>query len=285
MTVLLVRPCSGGEEVALIFPNDPTAAVGIIAREIAEGNGEIIWDAMPLSYQGDINLVVHLLSEKVDTEIYNKSFDLIRRVIDVANKQENFILNTKFLDKFSSGNIANLDLAWPSIISLFKCISSSAIANTGGLQSFNGRNFFASTVSNLIGHTKDISVLSGRKNPFEYSSIDLLKNNNNSTILRLTSPDGSAFSMEFINMQGRWMPTYITDNWTNTISRIKRKIEAINPEYINKNKSQLINLLSILERTIKQIEIAETQGQFDRSAQGMIIPLMGVLLILSETKN
>ena len=29
----------------LIFPDDPAAAVEMIAGEIAEGNGEIIWDA------------------------------------------------------------------------------------------------------------------------------------------------------------------------------------------------------------------------------------------------
>lgn len=257
----------------------------MIAREIDEGNGEIIWDAIPVSYQGDINSVVHLLAGKVDTEIYNKSFELIRRVIEVANKQENFILNTKFGGKFSTEYIANLDVAWSSIISLSKCISSSAIADARGLKSFNGRSFFASTVSSLIENIKDISLLSGGKNPFEYSSIDLLENNNNSTILTLTSPEGSAFRMEFTNIQGRWMPTYITDNWTKAISVIKGKIKAIKPEYISANKSQLISFLSMLESALKQIEIAETQVQFDRSAKRVIIPFMGLLLITSGTEN
>ena len=205
MAVLLASSCLDGEEDTLIFPDEPAAAVGMIAREIAEGNGEIIWDAMPLSYQGDINSVVHLLAGKVDTEIYNKSFDLIRFAIDVANKQKNFILNTKFEGKFFTENISMLDVSWSSIISLFKCISSSVIADAEGLQSFNGRSFFASTVSRLIGHTKDISLLSVGKIPFEYSSIDLLKSNKNSTLLRLTYPDGSVIRMEFTNINGRWI--------------------------------------------------------------------------------
>ena len=236
---------------------------------------------MPSSYHGDINSVVHLLSGKVDDEIYNKSFDLIRRAIDVANKQEDFILNTKFGGKFSTENIAKLEVTWSSVICLFKCIASSAIADAEGLRSFDGRNFFASTVSSLIGHTKDISLLSTGKNPFEYSSIDVLKSNNISTILRLTASDGSAIRIEFTYMQGRWIPIYITDNWTNIISEIKGKIEAINPEYVTKNKFQFITFLSMLESALEQIEIAENQVQFDRSLQRLMIPLMGLLLMSS----
>ena len=285
MAGLLATSCAGGEEDVLIFPDDPATAVGMITGELAEGNGEIIWDALPRTYQSDINSVVYLLSEKLDAEVYDKCFCVIRRIIDVANGQENFILNTRFGGKFSAESLAKIVNAWPSIIVLAECISNSEIADLVGLQSFDGRSFFDNIVSSFIGITKGRSLSSGERNPFVYSNIDLLKTNNNRTILRLTSPDGTADRMEFTNLQGRLIPTYIADNWVKTITKIKRNLEAINPKDIAKNKPQVITLLSMFEVALKQIEIAETQIQFDQSVQRAVLPLMGLLLLLIEIEN
>lgn len=225
---------------------------------------------------------MHLIAEKVDAEIYYKSFDIIRRITDVARRQENFILNTKFGGKFSDENLAKIVIAWPSIINFSECISNSEISDLAGLQSFDGRSFFDNIVSSFIGFTKDSSLSSGERNPFEYSNIDLLETNNNRTILSLTSPDGTADRIEFTNLQGRWIPTCIADGWVKTITKIKRKLGAINPKDIAKNKAQVITLLSMFEVALMQIEIAETQIQFDQSVQRAVLPLMGLLLVLIE---
>ena len=41
----------------------------------------------------------------------------------------------------------------------------------------------------------------------------------------------------------------------------------------------------MLERVLKQIEIAENQVQFDRSVQRVMIPMMGLLLVTSGMEN
>lgn len=282
---MIASYANGREEGILIFPDEPVLALELITRELAEGNGGIIWDAMPASYQNDINSVAHLLAEKVDAELYNKIFYLIRRIIDVANKQEKFIFNTNFGDKISEENLVKVEAAWSPIIGLTKCLSRSSIANADGLKSFDGQSFFGSTVSSLIRYTTDIVLSSGGKKPFEYSSIDLLESNNKRTILGLTSASGTVQRMEFTNLQGRWIPTNISSEWVKTMAEFKRKLEAINPEELAKNKPRLIALIAMLEGVLKQMDMAETQVQFDLSLQRAVLPLVGLLFAPNRMEN
>ena len=282
---MIASYANGREEGILIFPDEPVLALELITRELAEGNGGIIWDAMPASYQSDINSVAHLLAEKVDAELYNKIFYLIRRIIDVANKQEKFIFNTNFGDKISEENLVKVEAAWSPIIGLTKCLSRSSIANAEGLKSFDGQSFFGSTVSSLIRYTTDIVLSSGGKKPFEYSSIDLLESNNKRTILGLTSASGTVQRMEFTNLQGRWIPTNISSEWVKTMAEFKRKLEAINPEELAKNKPRLIALIAMLEGVLKQMDMAETQVQFDLSLQRAVLPLVGLLFAPNRMEN
>ena len=41
------------------FPVAPDAAMKFIAKELAQGNGGVLWQAMPSSYQSDLNEIVH----------------------------------------------------------------------------------------------------------------------------------------------------------------------------------------------------------------------------------
>lgn len=257
----------------------------MITRELADGNGGIIWDAMPASYQRDINSVVHLLAEKVDAELYNESFHLIRRIIDLATKQEKFIFNTNFGGKISVENLVKVEAAWSSIIGLSKCISRSSISDADGLKSFDGKRFFDATVSSLIRYTTDITLSIGGEKPFEYSFIDLLESNNKRTILGLTSPSGAVHRMEFTNLQGRWIPTNISNEWVKILAEFKEKLEAINPQELAKNKPRLIALITMLESVLNQIDMAENQVQFDLSLQRAVLPLVGFLFAPSGMEN
>ena len=91
--------------------------------------------------------------------------------------------------------------------------------------------------------------------------------------------------MEFTNLQGRWIPTNISNEWVKTMAEFKEKLEAINPEELAKNKPRLIALISILEGVLKQMDMAETQVQFDLFLQRAVLPLVGLLFTPSGMEN
>ena len=96
LSALFFTACGGGDtpaeasqdapkEVAeLTIPSDPAVAIETIAKELASGNGGILWKAMPASYQTDLNEIAKLAGTKVDAELYDKSFSLLGRLVEVC---------------------------------------------------------------------------------------------------------------------------------------------------------------------------------------------------------
>lgn len=291
LCALLMTACGGSEEAApaevtipdapaeVTIPDAPDAAIETIASQLAEGNGGILWKAMPASYQTDLNAIAQQAGNKVDAEIYNKSFALIGRLADVADKQKTFILNTELGGQQPAEQIAKVEAAWPSIIGFVKTITDSPVASVEGLQTFEGQQFFDGTVSDLIGYTGDLATLSGEPNPLQFGTVKLLESTEDTALLEMTSSDGIVEKEEFTKVEGRWVPTEIATEWANSMGEAKAQLEAISPEEIAKNKPQMMGVLTMAESILTQLEAAETQEQFDQALQGAMMPLMGLMMM------
>jgi hypothetical protein len=283
MSAFIVTVCNGGSEASpeVTIPNAPDAAIEMIAKELSGGNGGILWKAMPASYQADVNVVAQLAGIKVDPEIYNKSFGLIGRLAEVADKQKDFILNTKLGGEQPDEQIAKVSAAWPSIIGFVQTITSSSIASSEGLQSFDGQAFCDNTVSTLVEYTKGMASLSNEENPFaamEFSSVKLLESTDTTAVLEMTSPEGTVETESFTQIENRWVPTEMAAEWSTNMIKAKAQLEAISPEEMAQKKPQIMGVITMLEGVLAQIEAAQTQEQFDQALQGAMMPIMGLMM-------
>lgn len=261
------------------IPDAPDAAVETIAKELIDGNGGILWRAMPGSYQADVNAIAQLAGTKVDAEIYDRSFGLVGRLAEVADKQKVFILNTKLGGEQPAEQIAKVEAAWPSIIGFVNAIADSSISSSEGLQSFDGQAFCDRTVSALVVYMKDLSALSGEANPLEFGTVKILESTDLTAMLEMTSSDGTVETEAFNKVENRWVPTDMASQWAANMADSKAKLEAISPEEIAKNKPQIMGMITMFEGIFTQIEAAETQEQFDQALQGAMMPIMGLMMM------
>ena len=81
----------------IVLPDAPDAAVQTIISEFANGNSAIIWQAMPASYQNDVNGLMHIAGSKLNKKAYEKAFSLFARFAEVIQQQQPFIVNSSFL--------------------------------------------------------------------------------------------------------------------------------------------------------------------------------------------
>ncbi len=281
LCALFMAACGGSDKAPaeVTIPDAPDAAITTIGEQLAEGNGGILWKAMPASYQTDVNSIVQLASSKVDAELYNKSFALIDRLADVADKQKAFILNTELGGAKPEEQIAKVEAAWPSIIGFVKTITHSSVASVEGLQTFEGQNFCDTTISGMIAYAGDLAALSGEANPLEFGTVKLLESTDSTAMLELTSPDGTVESEEFTKVEGRWVPTEMATEWATSMADAKAQLEAISPEEIAQNKPQILGVLTMVEGILTQLDAAETQEQFDQALQGAMMPIMGLMMM------
>lgn len=287
VAVFFTSACGGGESQngavnSQALPEDPAAAIEMIAGELADGKAEILWQAMPSSYQSDLNEIARLAGAKVDAEIYDKSFRLLSKLVQVADKQKDFILNSSLAGPQPAEQIAEVEAAWPSVIGFFNTLLSSPIASVEGLQAFDGERFFGTTVSELLQHVDGMAALNEDMMPiasFKGVSAKVLSQTGDIAMLEVTSPDGEIESQEFIQVEGRWVPTEMATDWATNMANAKAQLEAITPEETAQNKPQILMILQMMDGILTQLDGAQSQQEFDQAVQGAMMPLMGLMMM------
>jgi hypothetical protein len=279
---LIFTACDAGvSSTEFTIPDEPSAAIQKIADEMLVGNCSILWHAMPSSYQADVNAIAKLAGAKVDPKIYDKSFGLVGRFAQIADKQKSFIFNTKLGGELAAEQIAEIEAAWPSIIGFIQTIVSSSISSSAGLRAFDGQGFSEQTLPALFKYSNDLAAISKEENPFgslEFDRLKTIENADTAAVIEITFTNGDVETEDFIKVENRWVPTEMATNWSTQIADTKKKLEAISSEEIAKNKPQLMGMITMLDGILTQLEKADTQEQFDQALRGAMMPI-GMLIM------
>jgi hypothetical protein len=268
---------------AVTFPDAPDAAMQTVARELAKGNGGVLWQAMPAGYQSDLNALVQLSGTKIDAEVYDKSVALIGRLSQVAQQQQAFILNTTLAER-TEAESAQWAQAMPVVIGFMDAMVSSDLATSAGLQSFEGREFFDTTVSKLLEYGRQLSDLSDEAGLAELAElaelvVTVVEANETEATLQFSLPGQSIEEQVFSKVENRWVPSDLSSQWVDGIADATATLEAITAEQLAAQKPQLLTIISMVEGVLTQIEAAGTQEQFDQALQGAMMPLMGIMMM------
>ena len=281
LVALFFTACDAGvSSTEYTLPDEPSAAMQTIADEMLAGNCSILWHAMPASFQIDFNAIAQLVGAKVDPEIYDKSFDLIGRFAEVADKQKLFILNTKLGGVLAAEQIAEIEAAWPSIIGFVQTIVTSSISSTAGLRAFDGQVFSEQTLPVLFKYSNDLAALS-EENPFsslEFDSLKTIVSTDTTAEIKITFTNGDVETEDFAKVENRWIPAEMAINWSTQMADAKKQLEAISSEKMVKNKPQIMGMITMVDGILTQLEMAETQEQFDQALQGAMMPI-GILMM------
>ena len=76
--LLLVTSCD--EPAVNSSPASPDEAVRAIFVGLADHQPAVIWDAMPASWQTDVNGLFHLAVSQQEPELYDRSFAVVQRI-------------------------------------------------------------------------------------------------------------------------------------------------------------------------------------------------------------
>jgi hypothetical protein len=274
---------AAAEEVKI--PESPDGAVQFIAHELAKGNGAVLWQAMPASYQNDVNSIAQLAGAKIDAEIYDKVFATVNRAVAVLDKQKAFVFGSSLAGGQSDeAGAEQMRAAWPSIKKIVETLTASPLASAAGLQSFEGAAFFKDTVSNLLGDIDALVKLDPEREQSLLSSLSnvavrYVEGTENEAILEMSIPGEEVEAETFVKVEGRWVPQDMADEWTTQMAEARTQLEAIDPAQMEQQKPQILNVFAMIDGVITQIEGAETQAQFDQALQGAMMPLMGLMMM------
>ena len=277
---LLLTGCGkkAEEAAAVTIPDAPDAAIQTVITEFTKGNGAILWQAMPASYQSDVNTLAQLAGSKIDPEVYGKSFATIARLAEVIDQQQALILNSSFMQGRSTEEMAQLEAALPSIVGLLGAITSSELASTAGLLNFNGQDFFDTTVSQFTQYAETLGQLAGDESvlsDYMNAVVSVVQADDMQATLSTTIPGQEPLEQVFTKVEQRWVPSEMASDWSSEIAEAKAELDATFIEDMAAQKPQIMSVLAMIDGVLAQIAAAENQQQFDQSLQGAILMMVG----------
>lgn len=269
------------------IPESPDGAIKYIATELSKGDGGVLWQAMPASYQQDVNSIARLAGTKIDAEIYDRVFATLARAASVLDKQQGFIFESSLTPGAGVSKeegSAQVRQAWPSIKKIVDTLTSSPLATAAGLQNFDGATFFKGTVSNLLTDIDALTKLDPEHqesflNSLSQVSVNYVEGTENEVVLQLAVPGEEVEAETFVKVEDRWVPQDMATEWATQLMETRSKLEAIDPAKMAEQKSQILNVFTMIDGVLTQIEAAETQAQFDQALQGAMMPLMGLMMM------
>lgn len=262
----------------VVIPEAPEAAMRVIADELATGKAGVLWLAMPASYQTDLTGVVREAATKMDAEVYDGGFALVKRLADVAEKQRAFILANPMLKQVDK---AKAEANWANGVAMVRALATSQLATTEGLRTFEGEKFLATTGSELLGLAQEMAKVSGEDlfaqlKAVKFTATDVTAT---SASIKAETEGKPGQASVFTKIEGRWVPQDMAAQWTEKMTEAKKNLAAITPEEIQKNKPQVLGAFAMANGVLTQLEEAKTQAEFDAALQNAMMPLMGLMMM------
>lgn len=275
---------SAGSETVKI-PESPDRAIEFIVRELAKGNGAVLWQAMPASYQGDVNSIAQLAGTKIDAEIYDRIFTMLGRISNVFDQQKEFVFGSSLMGgQTEEVGASQLREAWPSIKNVIETLTTSPLASAEGLKGFDGAAFFKGTVTDLLADLDALAKLDPeREKPLLASlsevQVSLVQGSETEALLEMSMPGEEVETETFVKLEDRWVPQEMAAGWDEQIAEARTQLEAIDPAQLEKQKPQILGVFAMFDGVLAQIEAAKTQEQFDQAIQGAMMPIMGLMMM------
>lgn len=258
------------------LPDSPDGTVLAVAEALRNHHPEILWTALPESYQNDIAEITHEFAQKMDPEIYDRGFSLVMRAFEVLDDRKEVILGSQTFA--STGADAEEIRAGLSGTQIFtRSLRSSGIATLEGLGSIDWENFLATTGSEILAGATAIEAEEGDNLFDELDSlvVETVTVSEDRATLRISSAEHEPEEVEMVRVEGRWIPAEVAEGWPQFVTDARESLAEMTPDNMAAQKTQIMMFFGMADGFIEQVASLQTPEEFDAAIGPMLAPLMG----------
>lgn len=278
-TALAVAGC-----VAASLPQSPDGAVYAVAKGLASNHPEVIWQALPASYQSDINGLVREFADQMDPDVWDRSFGVFFKATRVLSEKKEFLLANPMLAQHLTER-PEIEQNWDDLVHLLSIISSSQITTIDQLRELNIEAFLADTVGTMMAQAEVIAALSDDNPRKELDKLDnltvkMISNDGSVAVLELGG-DGEMRQVEFMQVEGKWIPREMAQEWPVAIDEARSKIAEVSNQELLQNKDAILSSLSMTEGALDSMLAAQDINEFNMALQTLI----GIVMMQAMTHS
>lgn len=263
-------------------PSDDTAAAALqaVMDGMKAGQPVVIWNSLPEKHQKDVNDIVRSFAVTMDANTWNTAVGILGGVHKVFDEKGDFFANSAMM--LGGGDPESTRKAIPKVAAVLKAIIDGA-GDLEKLESFDGGEFLSTTGSSVAAEVTALAAMApqqpGQPNPFAIAdaTIETLESTDTSAKLKITADGQEEQVVQFMKVDGKWLPLEMAMGWDEKVSTTKLQIKNL-PNKLPQINGQVTMFAGMANGILSPLQSAETQEQFDSALGGMMGMLMPMMM-------
>lgn len=253
---------------------DLAATVQHVAEQLDAGHIRVLWDALPPSYQGDVEQLVQTIASNTQENDYAISMRLNQQIGRILVKQKDFVFGYPRISMIPQEPLRMIQDAYDPAAAIILELSDEETFSLENLRNTAFGEIVAAKDETMGPHIAAlIGLLPAELNPLNQlrdldpSAVEMQGDDRG--VIHLVNPQGDPTDAVFVTVEGHWVPVELADNWDTMIANARQQIIAQSGQ-----SSGASALALVAGPVLTQIENAETQQEFNR----IIDQLLGILM-------
>lgn len=276
LVILAFAGCQGGVEDPAAIPETPDGAVQAVLDGLAQHRPEVVWRALPPSYQEDVRAVLASFAENMDPALFERAVAVSRKGVMVLHSKKDLVLSTETVAN-SGIDPESIDGLWESSIHFADTVLASDLARLDAYPTFDVDGFLRTSGASLMDHAAGITIndddtdtVAARLTALEHAGVELVSRDGERAVVLVTTPDGTATEVPMTRVENRWLPNDVVARWPGMIERALERIEFLGSEDAAQMKVQALFAIGLTEGFINQIGEMEAPEDLDNLIGGIL---------------
>jgi hypothetical protein len=279
---LLAWSCDSGPESGLVIPDSPDGAVQAVLAGLAAHRPEIVWRALPPSYQDDASGLVRSFAEHVEPALHQRAVVVARKAVVVLQAKKELILASDAIRAATAADPAAVEAAWEAAVHAADIVLSSELADLEALRELDVEAFLATTGRALMNRAAEVPAIGGEGESFAErlgalgeAEVELVAADGDRATVRIRLPDLAPFEIDMVRLEGRWLPVELASRWPGAVESAAARIEAMAGDGAARMELVAFVTLGVAESFLDQLAQLTTAEELDRLMGAFIGNLFG----------
>jgi len=276
LPALILIGCGGGAP-------KPAATADAAIMQVVEGiqnhEPQSIWNALPASYQEDVNGLAHELAAKVPAELHSGIATLSTKLEEVLKTKKDLLLENPMMSSAPVDVAGNYD----QVVSILGVLNKSDLMDNAKLKSCDVGALLSSTGAELMKQAASVT-LDDNMAPAQMGGLmeineklksfkaELVSEEGDTAVVRMSAEGEEPKEETFVKVEGKWIPQEMSEGWDEMIAEAKKGIAEIN---ITPEQSAQVQMgLAMIGGVLDQVKTANSQEELQQILGG-VMGMMG----------